>query len=109
MGVLVKCRCGCLVPRHATTPQTAQATPAATTQTTPTVTSQTAQATPSATSQTAQVTPTTTSQTTPATSLQAAYTVTPGSTKPLISFDDEEGSVSTRTRSKSGAAKKLSL
>lgn len=92
MQVLVKCRCGCLAPTHTTTPQTAQTTPTATPQAT----------------ELALVTTPQTVQTTPATPFQTAQTLTPGSTKPLISFEDE-GSVSTRTRSKTHAAKRLSL
>lgn len=92
MQVLVKCRCGCLTPTHTTTPQAAQTTPTATPQAT----------------ELALVTTPQTVQTTPATPFQTAQTLTPGSTKPLISFEDE-GSVSTRTRSKTHAAKRLSL
>lgn len=114
MQVLAKCRCGCLAPTHTTTPQAAQTTPTATlqaAQTTPAATSQAAQTTPVTTPQATELALVTTPQsvqTTPATPFQTAQTVTPGSTKPLISFEDE-GSVSTRTRSKTRAAKRLSL
>lgn len=103
MQVLVKFRCGCLAPTHTTTPQAAQTTPIATLQAAQTTPVTTPQAT-----ELALVTTPQTVQTTPATPFQTAQTVTPGSTKPLISFEDE-GSVSTRTRSKTRAAKRLSL